>query len=38
MLKLLGADKIDELVEYAKIYFDSISTRMIRLRKTPQEN
>lgn len=27
MLKLLGSDKIDELVEYAKIYFDSISTK-----------
>ncbi len=33
MLELLGADKIDELLEYAQMYFDSISTN----EDTPEE-
>ena len=34
MLRLLREDKIDELIEYARMYFDSISTK----ENTPEEN
>ena len=34
MLKFLDEDRIDELIEYARMYFDSISTR----EDTPEEN